>query len=329
MSETMRALVGGVGTEWEVRDVDVPTPRPGQLLVRVGAAGLNRADVGMLLGTYNPGGRRLATFTAGMELAGEVVAVGADVDPSRVGDRVMGTTLGAFARYALVDQRHAVAVPETLGWIDAAALPVGLTTEHDALVTQAGFAAGQRVLVVGATSGVGVLAVRMATALGAARVIATTTSSSKVEALRTVGADVVVDTSTDALAAVVNDATSGEGVDVVLDHVGGESFGDLIACTRIRGTIINIGRLGGRRATIDLDQLSFRRIRAQGTTFSVRTADERAEVFAALEAEVMPAVTDGRIRAVVDSVFPFEDAAAAMQRLRSNQVVGKIVLDMA
>lgn len=324
----MRALTGGVGPNWELREVDVPTPRQGQLLVRVAAAGLNRADLYMLEGSYSPTAAELRTFTAGLEVAGEVVAVGdGTTGPGPVvGSRVMGTTVGAFATYALVDQRLAVEVPATLSWTDAAALPVALNTEHDALVTQAGFTAGRSVLVVGATSGVGMVAVQMAKALGASIVIGTTTSDAKVAAVRAAGADIVVDTSSDDLTDAVLEATGGTGVDIVLDHVGGELFGRLPSATRLQGTIVNIGRLAGATTTLDLDQVAFRRLRILGTTFSVRTTEERATVVAALIPEVLPAVAAGRIRPVVDAVIPFDRAQEAADRLRANQVVGKLVL---
>lgn len=323
---TMRALLGGAGRDWIVQDVPVPAPGPGQLLVRVRAAGVNRADLYMLEGTYLTHAK--TRFPAGLELAGEVAAVGAGVDGVAVGDRVMGTTLGAFAAYALVDHRHVLPVPASLRWVDAAALPVGLTTEHDALVTQGGFSPGQRVLIVGATSGIGMLGVQLAKALGAAQVIATTTSTSKASALRDVGADVVVDTSREGLADAVRAATGGVGVDVALDHVGGALFAELLGATRIQGTIVNIGRLAGAKTTIDLDQLAFRRLHVIGTTFSIRTGEERAEVAAALLPAVIPAVADGRIRAIVDEVVPFDEAQRAAERLRANDVVGKLVIEM-
>jgi NADPH:quinone reductase len=247
MSETMRALVGGVGPDWEVRDVTVPEPGPGQVLVQVRAAALNRADLYMLEGSYNPNTKTSNVYTAGLEVAGEVAAVGSDVNAITVGDRVSAAGLGAFAEYALLDHRHAIAVPESLSWTDAAALPVGLATEHDALVTQAGFSAGQSVLVVGAISAIGLIAVQLAKAFGADTVLATTTSDAKKNALRDAGADVVINTTTENLAEVVTAATGGTGVDVVLDHVGGALFGQAFGATRIGGTIVNI-RSPGRRA---------------------------------------------------------------------------------
>jgi len=324
----MPALLGGAGPDWVFDRLPIPQPGPGQVLVRVRAAGLNRADLYMLEGSYNAGATKLNTFTAGLELAGEVAAVGVDVGGVEIGSRVMGTTLGALASYALADHRHVLPIPASLGWSDAAALPVALTTEHDALVTQAGFSAGQSVLIVGATSGVGMVGVQLAKALGAAQVIATTTTATKAEALRAVGADVVVDTAQESLAAAVADATGGAGVDVTLDHVGGGLFASLLVATKVKGTIVNIGRLAGAQSSIDLDQLSFRRLRVIGTTFSIRTSEERAAVAGALIPAVLPAVEAGRIRPVVDTVFKFDDAHAAAERLRSNQLVGKLVIEM-
>ncbi|MER6368406.1 zinc-binding dehydrogenase [Streptomyces mirabilis] len=327
MTDTMRALLGGAGPDWEVREVDIPTPGPGMLLVRVRAAALNRADLHMLEGVYNPLAKTSDLFTAGLELAGEVAAFGDGVTDLAVGDRVMGVTLGAFAPYALVDHRHVIPVPASLSWTDAAALPVGLATEHDAL-TQGGFTAGQRVLVTGATSSVGLLGVQLAKALGASLVVATTTSASKAATLKAVGADVVVDTGAENLAEAVAGATEGAGVDLVLDQVGGQVFADTFLATRVGGTIVNVGRLAGAGSAVDLDQLSFRRLRVQGTTFSVRTPDELADVCAAVTSAVLPAVEDGRVRAVVDRVFGFDDARAAADHMRSDQAVGKIVLEL-
>src|SRR5262249_45618507 len=174
-------------------------------------------------------------------------------------------------------------------------------------------------LVIGATTAIGLIAVQLANALGAALVAATTTSADKAPTLKALGADVVINTSTGNLADEIAAATGGVGVDVVLDHVGGELFADALGATRLGGTVINIGRLGGPRSAIDLNTLSFRRLRVLGTTFSVRTADELAAVCAALRPQVLPAVADGRIRPVLDRVFAFQDALKAADYLRTDQ----------
>ena len=245
------------------------------------------------------------------------------------GDRVIAVTLGAFAPYALVDHRHTITAPESLTWTEAAALPVGLATEHDALVTQGGFTAGQRVLVTGAASAIGLLAVQLAKALGASLVIGTTTSQGKADALKAAGADVVVNTTTENLAEAVAAATSGAGADLVLDHVGGQLFAGILPATRVGGTVINIGRLAGSQSTIDLDQLAFRRLRVQGTTFSVRTPGELGQVCAALVPDVLPAVIDGRIRPVIAQVFALDDAKPAARYLRSGQAAGKVIFEIS
>ena len=328
MTSSMRALVGGIGPDWEVRELAVPAPGPGQILIRVRAAGVNRADLYMLEGSYSPNTKTSNVYTAGLEMAGEVAAVGPDVTSVAIGDRVCAAGLGAFGEYAVLDHRHAIAMPESLSWRDAAALPVGLATEHDALVTQAGFTAGNSVLVVGAASAIGLTAVQLAKSFRAGRVIATTTSDAKKNALVGVGADVVVNTTAESLHDAVHAATDGTGVDIVLDHVGGDLFAQTFGATRIGGTIVNIGRLGGPQAIIDLNQLSFRRLRLLGTTFSVRTPDELAGVCAALVPDVLAAVADGRVRPVVDRVFTFDDAHKAADYLRSGQAIGRIVLEM-
>ncbi len=324
----MRVLLGGAGEDWVLDEAPVPQPATGQVQVRVRAAAANRADLLMLEGSYNPGGAIVATYTAGLEFAGEVSSLGDGVTGVEVGDRVMGAMLGAFADHMVLDHRLLIPVPDGLSWTDAAGLPVGLTTEHDALVTQSDFVAGQSVLVTGGTSGVGMVGIQMAKALGASQVLATTTSATKADALRAVGADVVIDTSAESLTEAVLAATGGAGVDVVLDHVGGGLFGQLPAATKVQGTIINIGRLAGPAGSIDLDQLCYRRLRVLGTTFSIRTDEERGQVAAALAADVLPAVTDGRIRPIVDEVIPFADATRAADLLRTNAVTGKVVLDL-
>jgi len=328
MTGTMRGLVGGVAPDWEARELEIPTPGPGQIRVRVRAAGVNRADLYMLQGSYSPNTKTSNVYTAGFELAGEVDAVDDGIAGVAVGDRVCGATLGAFAQYALLDHRHAIKVPDSVSFTTAAALPVGLATEHDALVTLAGFKPGDSVLVVGATGSIGLTGVQLAKALGACQVIATTTSDEKASHLTEAGADVVVNTKTENLAEKVLKATAGAGVDITLDHVGGELFGELLAATRILGTIVNIGRLAGAETQINLDQLSFRRLRVIGTTFSVRTPEERADVCAALAPQVLPAVADGRIRPVIDQVIPFDEALTAAARLRANESVGKVVLEL-
>ncbi|AXL53462.1 putative oxidoreductase [Paraburkholderia caffeinilytica] len=324
---TMRALFGGTGPDWVLkRDAAIPALSLGAVRVRIMAAALNRADLYMLKGTYNPKLKPGDVYPAGMEFAG-VVETSSPLAPSMpVGTRVMGVTMGAFADYALCDPRMLLPVPDGMTFEDAACLPIALATENDALVTQAGFTAGQSVLVVGGTTSIGLLAIQLAKVLGASTVIATTSSEAKRSALLEAGADVAINTATESLVDLVLAATDGKGVDVTLDHVGGALFASLPAATKIQGTIVNIGRLAGAAANLDLDAVSFRRQRLIGTTFSIRTSEELGQVCMALHGEVMPAVAAGKFTPRIDSIYPAEEALTAANRLRDNAALGKILL---
>ncbi|MFG2589470.1 zinc-binding alcohol dehydrogenase family protein [Streptomyces sp. NPDC048438] len=328
MPETMTALIGGTGPDWTVRQVPVPQPGPGQVLVRNRAVALNNADVSMLAEADPTAGGTGKEYRAGYEFAGEVAAVGDGVDTPAVGDRVMGTTPESFAQYVLADHRHMVPIPAGLGYEDASALPTGLLTEHGALMT-GGFQKGQSVLITGATSSIGLIGVQIAKALGARQIIATTRSAAKRELLERAGADVVVVTGEQDLAQAVLDATGGDGVDLVLDHVGGQTFADCLPATRVDGAVVNIGRLDKAASTIDIDALSYRHLRVFGVSFGFTRAAELGAVLSAAADQVGPAISEGHVRALRDSTYSLEDAAPAAERLRSHQAHGKIVLTVA
>jgi NADPH:quinone reductase len=322
---TMRALIGGHGPRWRLEHVGAPTVPPGMVRVRIITAGINRADLYKLDGTYGVS-PTTESFGAGMEFAGVVETDDPASPHLPVGTPVMGVTVGAFADYALCLPGLLLPIPAGISFTEAAALPTGLITEHDALVTQAGFTAGQSVLFVGGTTAVGLVAIQIAKVLGATTVIGTTTSEGKRRIMGDAGAHVTVNTRDEALADAVLQATNGQGVDVTIDHIGGDVFTDLPAVTRIGGVIVNVGRLGGANVTLDLNELSFRRQRLYGTTFGVRTPDEMARVFAALQPEITNAVADRRITAWVDRTYQPEDFQAAADRLRANQTLGKVIL---
>jgi NADPH:quinone reductase len=322
---TMRALIGGRGPRWRLEHVDLPTVPPGVVRVRVIAAGINRADLLKLDGSYGASATT-GSFGAGMEFAGIVETEDPRSPHLPVGTPVMGVTVGAFADYALCLPGLLLPIPAGISFTEAAALPTGLITEHDALVTQAGLTAGQSVLIVGGTTSVGLVAIQIAKVLGAATIIGTTTSECKRRIMQDAGAHVTVNTRDEALAEAVLQATNGQGADITIDHVGGDLFTDLPAATRIGGVVLNVGRLGGANVTLDLDQLAFRRQRLCGTTFGVRTPDEMARVFAALQPDITNAVADRRITARVDRTYQPEDFQAAADRLRANQTLGKVIL---
>ncbi|WP_406102828.1 zinc-binding dehydrogenase [Streptomyces sp. NBC_01003] len=300
-------------------------PRSRPILVRARTVALNNADAAMAAGADPTSGGTGKEFQAGYEFAGEVAAVGDGVSTFTVGERVMGTTPASFAQYVLVDHRHVLPVPEELPYEEACALPTGLLTEHGALMA-GGFRPGQSVLITGASSSIGLIGLQIAKALGAQPVIATSRTSAKADLLKRAGADTVVATGEQDLTAAVLEATGGEGADVVLDHVGGETFAACLPAARVDGSVVNIGRLDTAGTTIDLDALSYRHLRLRGVSFGFTRAAELGEVIAEAGRQLMPAVTDGRVRPLIDSARTFPTAADALERLRSHQAHGKIVL---
>jgi NADPH:quinone reductase-like Zn-dependent oxidoreductase len=325
MTETMTALFGGAGPEWTQRQVPVPDPGPGQIVVRARATALNNADAAMLTDADPTSGGTGKEYRAGYEFAGEVTAVGAGVDLPAVGERVMGTTPGSFAQYVLADHRHVLPVPDGLGYEEACALPTGLLTEHGAL-TVAGFRPGQSVLITGATSSIGLIGVQIAKALGAGQVIATTRAAAKRDLLARAGADTVVVTGEQDLTRAVLDATAGQGTDVALDHVGGATFAACLPATRTDGAVVNIGRLDRAESTIDLDALSYRHLRVAGVSFGFTRPAELGAVIAAAGQALLAAVADARVRPLIDTILSFATAPEAAERLRSHQAHGKIIL---
>ncbi|WP_327672726.1 MULTISPECIES: zinc-binding dehydrogenase [unclassified Streptomyces] len=325
MTTTMTALFGGTGPTWEARQIPVPEPGPGEIVVRARTVALNNADAAMVVSADPTSGGSGKEFRAGYEFAGEVAAIGDGVSTVAVGERVMGTTPASFAQYVLVDHRHVLPVPEALPYEEACALPTGLLTEHGALMA-GGFRPGQSVLITGASSSIGLLGLQIAKALGAGPVIATSRTSAKADLLKQAGADTVVAAGERDLTTAVLDATGGEGADLVLDHVGGDTFAACLPATKVDGSVVNIGRLDTASATIDLDALSYRHLRVCGVSFGFTRAAELGEVIAEAGRQLLPAVSDGQVRPLIDSTHTFATAADALERLRSHQAHGKIVL---
>ncbi len=300
-----------------------PTPAPGEIRIRVRAAGVNRPDIVQRLGHYPapPG----ASDILGLEVAGEVDAVGEGVTRWKAGDRVCALLGGGgYADYAVVDARHALPVPANLDFVQAAALPETVFTVFTNVFEGGGLKAGETLLIHGATSGIGVMAIQMAKAAGA-RVIATSRGAAKAEAALALGADVSLDaTDGDLLAAIKAEG----GADVVLDMVGA-AYAELnLNALRPGGRWVVIATLTGALAQIDLMRVMLKRIVLTGSTLRSRSTDEKARLTAAVEQTVWPWVASGKVRAKVEATFPLEQAAAAHQRLEAGDHVGKIVLTL-
>lgn len=273
MASTMAALTVGPESTWKLREVPVPEPGPGQVLVAPRAVALNNADLAEL--DAGPPDDQSGARVAGYEFAGQVAAVGPGVAGTAAGERVMGTAPASFAPYVVVDHRHLLPIPEGLAFPDAATLPTGLLTEHGAL-RAGGFQPDQTVLITGASSGIGLLGVQIAHALGAGAVLVTTRTAAKTTLLRDAGADAVLVTGNDDLTEQILKATGGAGADLVLDHMGGQTFADLLPATRIGGSLVNLGRLDRAASTVDLDALSCRNLTVRGVSFGFTRPESSA-----------------------------------------------------
>jgi NADPH:quinone reductase-like Zn-dependent oxidoreductase len=303
-------------------EIAPPAPGPGQLLLRVQAAGLNR-------GEFLPGGLQAkggASKPAGMEAAGEVLALGAGVTGWQVGDRVMGRCAGAFAERAVMDVREAMPVPAHLSYAQAAAVPLTFLVVHDMLVTQGRLRPREWVLITGVSSGVGVAALQAARALGA-RVIGSSGSAVKLQRLAPLGLDLGLNTREPDFHAAVMQATEGQGVGLVVNTVGGSVFGECLRCLAFEGRLATVGYVDGVfSAPLDLQALHARRLTLFGVSNKQRNADQRAATVPAFVAELLPAIADGRITPLVDRLFAFDQLPQARAHMEANQHLGKIVV---
>lgn len=319
----MRAVVV-TETGPALRDIPQPEPKAGQVLVKVHANALNRADLAMAAGHLH-GARGGVGAVLGLEWAGEVAAVGRGVGGFSPGDRVMGS--GGFADYVAVPQAQVLRIPDAnLSFEEAACFPVGLRTMHNAIVTAGGLQRGETILIQGASSGVGILGMQIAREMGAAKVIGSSTHAGRRARLAEFGADLAIDTSDPHWVQAVLDATDGKGVDLIVDQVSGGLITPNMRAARVLGRIVNVGRLGGQKAEFDADLHALRRITYVGVTFRTRTPEEVAEITRALLADLTPALEARRFAMPIDSVFPLERFAEALAKMKANAHFGKIVL---
>jgi NADPH2:quinone reductase len=308
----------------EVLEIPQPKPRPFELLVKVNAAGLNRADLGAAHGS---GGHGTVGATVGLDWAGDVVEVGSDAGGAfKPGDRVMCAGAGGYAEFAVCDWGRVVPIPSHMTFEDAATLPVALGTMHDALVTNGHLKAGDSVMIQGASSGVGLMALQIAKFLGAKLVIGTSTSPDRRARLKEFGADLAVDTKDPNWTKQVLSATNGEGVNLIIDQVSGSLFNGNMKATAVLGRIVNVGRLGGGKAEFDFNLHAQQRITYIGVTHRTRSVDELREETRAMWADLANAVTTGKLRLPVDKLYPLSEAKAAQEYMRANQHFGKILL---
>ncbi len=307
-------------------DVPDPVPGPDEVLVAVRATALNRADLLQRMGAYPDPRRGLDLEIPGLEFAGTVRAVGRRVTRWKAGDQVMAIDAGgAYAELVCTHERQLMPVPANVALADAAAIPEVFLTAWDALVLQGGLTSGRWALVHAGASGVGTASIQIAKALGAR--IAVTCSSGKVDACRRLGADLVIERSPHDWASELSAAVPA-GVDVVLDVVGGDEVDRNLRVVAPKGTIVQVGLMGGASTQVNVGALLAKRVRWIGTTLRARPIEEKVAVTQRFVAEMLPLFDDGRLRPIVDSRFAFADIARAHEYMASNANTGKILVDI-
>jgi NADPH:quinone reductase len=302
----------------------VPMPGPGEILVKVAAAGVNRPDVAQRSGSYPPPPG--ASDLPGLEIAGEVVAVGSDAQKHKIGDKVMSLVAGGgYAQYCIAQDAQAMTVPPALSMIEAGALAETLMTVWHNVFERGGLKSGETLLIHGGSSGIGTMAIQLAKAFGA-KAIVTVGSQAKADACLKLGADHAINYKTQDFVAEVKTITGGKGVELILDMVGGEYVDRNYDAAAVDGRIVQIALLGGGKATINVGKIMVKRLQHTGSTLRPRSNADKAAMVAAIEAKVMPLIRDGRIKPLMDSSFPLEKASDAHQRMETSEHIGKIVL---
>jgi NADPH:quinone reductase len=302
----------------------VPVPGPSEILVKVHAAGVNRPDVSQRSGSYPPPPG--ASDLPGLEISGEVVALGPDVRKHKIGDKVMSLVAGGgYAQYCIAQDAQAMTVPPALSMLEAGATPETLMTVWHNVFERGALKPGETLLIHGGSSGIGTMATQLAKAFGS-KVIVTVGSKDKADACVKLGADRAIDYKTEDFVTEVKAATAGAGANVILDMVGGDYIERNYDAAAVDGRIVQIAFLGGTKAQVNFTKLMVKRLHHTGSTLRPRSNADKAAMVAAIEAKVMPLFGEGRIKPLMDSTFPLEKAADAHRRMETSEHIGKIVL---
>jgi NADPH:quinone reductase len=302
----------------------VPVPGPSEILIKVQAAGVNRPDVAQRSGSYPPPPG--ASDLPGLEISGEVVALGQGATRHRLGDKVMSLVAGGgYAQYCIAQDAQAMAVPPALSMLEAGAIPETLMTVWHNVFERGGLKEGETLLIHGGSSGIGTMAIQLAKAFGS-KVIVTVGSKEKADACTKLGADRAINYKTEDFVAEVRAATADAGANVILDMVGGDYIERNYDAAAIDGRVVQIAFLGGPKATVNFAKLMVKRLTHTGSTLRPRSNADKAKMVAAIEAKVMPLLREGRIKPLMDSTFALEKAADAHRRMETSEHIGKIVL---
>ncbi|HXO70973.1 MAG TPA: NAD(P)H-quinone oxidoreductase [Bradyrhizobium sp.] len=302
----------------------VPAPGPDEILIKVHAAGVNRPDVAQRSGAYPPPPG--ASDLPGLEVAGEVVAVGTGASKHKIGDRVMSLVAGGgYAQYCIAQDAQAMAVPQALSMNEAGAIPETLMTVWHNVFERGALQPGETLLIHGGSSGIGTMAIQLAKAFGS-KVIVTVGSQAKADACLKLGADRAINYKTEDFVAETRKATGDIGANVILDMVGGDYIERNYDAAAIDGRVVQIAFLGGPKATVNFAKLMVKRLRHTGSTLRPRSNADKAAMVRAIDAKVMPLLREGRVKPLMDSTFALEKAVDAHRRMESSEHIGKIVL---
>ncbi len=314
----------GQGYALAVAEIAKPAPGAGEVLIKIAAAGLNRADLAQAMGAYPPPPGAPATL--GMECSGEIEAVGAHVSSFEVGDKVCALLGGGgYAQYVVVSEKLVLPVPRGVGLIEAAALPEVHFTVWTNLIDSARLKPGESVLIHGGSSGIGTAAIQLCAARGHT-VFATAGSKEKCAAIAALGAARAIAYRDEDFVEVVKAQTKGRGVDVILDMVGGDYIQRNMSAAALWGRIVNIAYQNGMQASVNFAPLLMKRLSLLATTLRARSNDEKGAIRDALLREVWPLIETGRIKPVVDRTYPLAEAQAAHKRMAGSEHIGKILL---
>jgi NADPH2:quinone reductase len=318
------AILGDAGIE--IGDVAKPEPKPNEVLIRVRATTLNRADLlvasGHQHGRVGGKGARI-----GLECAGEVEAVGSEVEGIRPGDRVMGSAPAAHAEYAVTDSGRVHRIPaNNMTFAQAACFPVALQTMHNAIVTAGRLERGETLLIQGASTGVGQMGLQIGKLMGASVVMGTSTNPERRARLKEFGCDLALDSRDPGWPEQVKQATGGKGVDLIVDQVSASVANQNLDAAKVLGRIVNVGRLGGMSGEFNFDLHAAKRIDYIGVTFRTRSPQEVREIVRLMRADLWPAVESGQLSLPIDKTFPLEKIAEGLEMMRANRHFGKIVI---
>jgi len=318
------AILGDAGIE--IGDVPKPEPKPNEVLIRVRATTLNRADLlvasGHQHGRVGGKGARI-----GLECAGEVEAVGSEVEGIRPGDRVMGSAPAAHAEYAVTDSGRVHRIPaNNMTFAQAACFPVALQTMHNAIMTAGRLERGETLLIQGASTGVGLMGLQIGKLMGASVVMGTSTNPERRARLKEFGCDLALDSRDPGWPEQVKQATGGKGVDLIVDQVSASVANQNLDAAKVLGRIVNVGRLGGMSGEFNFDLHAAKRIDYIGVTFRTRSPQEVREIVRLMRADLWPAVESGQLSLPIDKTFPLEKIAEGLEMMRANRHFGKIVI---